>query len=500
MALLAVLAAQSLPIEPGTHFFDGANYFTVKEVRMGTYVWMTTSDDSELTLEKTDDSHFKLIPSRQAEDPIFGADFGAQVNYGEAGGTKYLTLHNDMGEMVWILHQTSLSADQCDARQAQDSEQELTYDLISSRLLNMCYLMQFSKQELRLKRNEVFARHGYRFNSPDLQRRFSSYDWYRPGDDNSSVSLSHVEQVNVALMKRAEYIAEDDLEYEDTPGVTEASREVAYVSNEVDFIAALNSNTIIEINAGTTLNLSKVLNRRDFFELGDKRAYTFDFAGQKESDRPYAVSYEVFQGRELVLLNLRNVTIRGGANVSIVVEPQEANVLRLVNCRNVEIKNVTMGHLVEGHCDGNVVCLEECADITLSNCDLFGCGAYGIHARRSSNIKMEHSVIRDCSYGIMEIYDCTQCEFIHCDFLRNRQFGLIDVNDNCYGISFSDCNFAENTGKLFDLRSTVNMSGCKVAHADQTKLGDTSLIEQDAENRWTSDVVPHALNRGLGPK
>ena len=202
----------------------------------------------------------------------------------------------------------------------------------------------------------------------------------------------------------------------------------------------------------------------------------------------------------MVLLNLRNVTIRGGANVSIVVEPQEANVLRLVNCRNVEIKNVTMGHLVEGHCDGNVVCLEECADITLSNCDLFGCGAYGIHARRSSNIKMEHSVIRDCSYGIMEIYDCTQCEFIHCDFLRNRQFGLIDVNDNCYGISFSDCNFAENTGKLFDLRSTVNMSGCKVAHADQTKLGDTSLIEQDAENRWTSDVVPHALNRGLGPK
>lgn len=46
-----------------------------------------------------------------------------------------------------------------------------------------------TKAELRLKRNEVFARHGRSFRSEDLQEFFGAQDWYRPQDDYSDERL-----------------------------------------------------------------------------------------------------------------------------------------------------------------------------------------------------------------------------------------------------------------------------------------------------------------------
>lgn len=55
---------------------------------------------------------------------------------------------------------------------------------------------------LRIARNEIYARHGYQFNSADLRRHFSQYGWYSPYTKN--VSLSNLEQQNVAFIKRYE--------------------------------------------------------------------------------------------------------------------------------------------------------------------------------------------------------------------------------------------------------------------------------------------------------
>ena len=42
-------------------------------------------------------------------------------------------------------------------------------------------LLHFSASDLRLMRNEIYARHGYIFNDQNLQGYFSSQPWYRPG-------------------------------------------------------------------------------------------------------------------------------------------------------------------------------------------------------------------------------------------------------------------------------------------------------------------------------
>ncbi|NIJ36839.1 hypothetical protein FHR22_001488 [Sphingopyxis panaciterrae] len=72
----------------------------------------------------------------------------------------------------------------------------------SERLLAPADIANFGLLELRVARNEIFARHGFRFKDARLRAHFSQFDWYRPSTD--TVQLSAVEKANVALLKSAE--------------------------------------------------------------------------------------------------------------------------------------------------------------------------------------------------------------------------------------------------------------------------------------------------------
>lgn len=63
-------------------------------------------------------------------------------------------------------------------------------------------IANLSSKERRIMRNEIFARHGYIFNSQDLRDYFMAQDWYHP--ITKSVNLSEVEKYNVEFIKRYE--------------------------------------------------------------------------------------------------------------------------------------------------------------------------------------------------------------------------------------------------------------------------------------------------------
>ncbi len=67
-----------------------------------------------------------------------------------------------------------------------------------TRLLTEEDLESLSRRELFFARNEIYARHGRPFRSPELQRHFAQFDWYRPRD--GEVSLSATEHANVRLI------------------------------------------------------------------------------------------------------------------------------------------------------------------------------------------------------------------------------------------------------------------------------------------------------------
>lgn len=71
-----------------------------------------------------------------------------------------------------------------------------------SRRLNWNDISGLSGAQLRLARNEIYARRGRYMKDPQLRAYFSQFSWYRPWTWN--IELSAVEKANVALIQRAE--------------------------------------------------------------------------------------------------------------------------------------------------------------------------------------------------------------------------------------------------------------------------------------------------------
>lgn len=71
---------------------------------------------------------------------------------------------------------------------------------------------RYSKDELRLKRNTIYARHGYAFSSSDLTEYFSQFEWYIPNPNLTmeDIELSEWEKEYVEEIIRLESLRIED--------------------------------------------------------------------------------------------------------------------------------------------------------------------------------------------------------------------------------------------------------------------------------------------------
>ena len=74
----------------------------------------------------------------------------------------------------------------------------------SERLLTVSDLQNLSKNDLKIMRNEIFARHGYIFQTDEMKTYFKYQDWYRPRYSDVNSMLTSIEQKNIELIKRYE--------------------------------------------------------------------------------------------------------------------------------------------------------------------------------------------------------------------------------------------------------------------------------------------------------
>ena len=222
MTLCAVMNVQAQTIQVGQKFWDGYELYIVQEIRLGTIVYMTTKHGAELTLEKIagKQGEYKLIPSRQADECPFGAEYGWKVKHIMQEGENFLAIRKPNGDVVWTMKLTKLNEQECEEMQ-QMMTQEEPWNAVNSILLNRAYLrdMVSSKQELRLLRNKILAYHGYRFQSKDLQEYFGKIRWYKPVNDNNAIKLNIIEQTNIQLIKSEEAERPDDLTYANMDGI-----------------------------------------------------------------------------------------------------------------------------------------------------------------------------------------------------------------------------------------------------------------------------------------
>jgi len=71
------------------------------------------------------------------------------------------------------------------------------YPEASGRTLTIADLQNLTEAELNIMRNEIFARHSYRFRTQAMQRHFAAQPWYTPQYDNVDAMLSRLEVANV---------------------------------------------------------------------------------------------------------------------------------------------------------------------------------------------------------------------------------------------------------------------------------------------------------------
>lgn len=78
---------------------------------------------------------------------------------------------------------------------------------LSTEILAEDILSDLFTEDLRVLRNEIYARRGRIFKDAELQKYFASQKWYQPNPDFKDEQLSEIEFQNLAAIKKAEELA-----------------------------------------------------------------------------------------------------------------------------------------------------------------------------------------------------------------------------------------------------------------------------------------------------
>lgn len=467
------LSAQINPEK--THWFDGNSYYTAQLYNGGIFLFNGVSADGENKFSfyikpevggdqlQEDSGNSGYIP--------FRVPYGARAQFTTVGNTGVIAFLDKDFNIAWTLVQTTKGKNDCLASQLWHKEQPLEWTM-SNMIMNTDYLSIVSKTQLRYMEETLSAKS----------------------------KRSELEEINLSLIKSEQKVP-DYIRYNitDTEFLT-ALRDYDYkeVNTAADFLNAIESGAKIKIADNTTINLSEILLEHNYFTEEGRM-----WIGESETELTHyteqvIISEFVFDGRQLSLANFSNLTIKGGYNSHLVVDPAYAYVINFINCSDITIENLTMGHTVEGYCMGGVIGMENCTDVNINSCDLYGCGAYGIVARKSS-LAMNKSIIRDCSYGIMQLYGVTSAQFSKCDFFRNKEFGMVEVDDNSSNVTFDDCRFAQNYGVLFLPNSPIEINNSLIRHPYSDGLGYSPHIKISPSTEIFFDKAP-LVSRQIGPR
>ncbi len=267
----------------------------------------------------------------------------------------------------------------------------------------------------------------------------------------------------------AETAAPEDMPKETPEDVPEEAQEetsIVYAATVEEFLKALRPNTEIHLT-GRSYNLSRV------FGYGNFGGDHYDWEGG-------------YDGFELVISGLKNLSIIADkAGTEIVTDPRYAAVLHFVDCSDVKLSGFTAGHSEgAGYCTGSVLFFTDCERVEVKECELYGCGTYGLELVRSNKVQCLDSVIRDCSYGTVSAINSSAFVMDGCTV-----YGIQDYN-GCFW--FNGCNGCailnslirncEGESLVWSDYSRVFLGGCEVRGNTFTGMFHASLYPITVES------------------
>jgi YARHG domain len=131
------------------------------------------------------------------------------------------------------------------------------YPQASEKILKITDIEEMDESELKLMRNEIFARYGYIFKSVELNAHFTSQPWYKPVSADVNNRLTDIEKKNTTLIKRQEQRIRTTGEFEDFYALFKQALEKEDVEKLVDL-------------AHLDLMVSEARVREGFYSVWDK--------------------------------------------------------------------------------------------------------------------------------------------------------------------------------------------------------------------------------------
>ena len=206
--------------------FDANNFYSERVDRYITRKNLSSSEINALfKKEKLDFTN----PRFQFIEPIVieyegvknGADFFSfKVFYGvfRPSKNKYQTcsikLRWGFNQNFKITHYEEAGLENLKFSEKDDFDAEITNNISnitpgkypegSTRILTDNEVSNQSKDDLKLMRNEIYARHGYIFNTSEMVNYFSKQSWYSPTSSDVNSSLTEIEKKNIQLIKSYE--------------------------------------------------------------------------------------------------------------------------------------------------------------------------------------------------------------------------------------------------------------------------------------------------------
>lgn len=195
------------------------------------------------------------------------------------------------------------------------------------------------------------------------------------------------------------------------------------VSNVEDFLGAIGPNRDVRLRAGDY----NLLNAPDY--------------GQPTKS-PYYSWEPVFDGYQLVIHNVQNLSIRGevGKKTQVLAAPRYANVLYFRNSSNLWLQDLTVGHSPQkGDCSGGVLHFENCRQVDGGSLYLFGCGTVAVTAQGSKNLTVHSSDLYDCTYNALTMYNSSDVLVDSCHIYDMNCLGPLVELKGCTGATVQSC-------------------------------------------------------------
>ena len=153
----------------------------------------TVTDADSITLNSVEQQNLAVILAYEEEYGLNGAN--SENSAGDSDDTaseEFFPYEDESSEDYYRFDEDD-----------DDAYDETGYDIFylpnsSSELITNTDLIGFTEDELRIARNEIYARHGYIFESDDLNEYFSRMSWYAGTEtDQDNIELSDVERQNI---------------------------------------------------------------------------------------------------------------------------------------------------------------------------------------------------------------------------------------------------------------------------------------------------------------